>query len=575
MVREISFWRVAPIPRLGVPPGWGWSLVAGTLCLAVLAPLAAIVVLARGGAEGVWPHLASTVLPIAVQQTLVLIVGAIFFSLVIAAPLAFIVSNYRFPGRGLLQWMLVLPLAIPTYIMAYAYTEVVDFTGPLQTAFRAMTGYTTRREYWFPEMRTLGGAIFIMTAALYPYVYVTARAAFETQARGVAEVARTLGRPGWPIFWTISLPLARPALAAGSAFVAMECLNDIGAVEFLGVRTITVSIYTTWLQRSSIAGAAQLALLLLGVVLLLLALERAARHSKRYHVASRSSVRAEPGHLTGWRAIAATVACSLPVFVGFAVPAYVLIEASLRYAAQSVTPDYWQALGNSLLLATFASVLTVGAALLAAAGLRLAPGRIMSALVRWATAGYAIPGAVIALGIIIPLANLDNTVDAFMRAHFGVSTGLILSGSIFALLFAYLVRFLAVAFGAIEAGYAKMSPNLDAVARTLGHGTFGVFRDIHFPLLRTALGAAAILVFVDSLKELPATLLLRPFNFDTLATMTYGLASLEQFNQSAPYALTIVLAGVIPVILLTRSLSGGGLLHHVPPTADDEQAKDV
>jgi iron(III) transport system permease protein len=571
LLKSLSRRSAGPLLR----PGAGWRAATALICMIALMPPAAIAVIALSGGESVWPHLMSTVLPPAARQTALLIAGVVLVSLAVGAPLAWLVTTYRFPGRDILQWMLVLPLAVPTYIMAYTWVEAMDFTGPFQTALREAGGFTTRRDYLFPDMRTLAGAIFIMSAALYPYIYVTARAAFEAQAHSAAEVARTLGRSGWSIYWTVSLPLARPALAAGAAFIAMECLNDIGAMEFLGIRTITVSIYQTWLQRSSLAGAAQLALLLLGVVLLVLAAERLARGSRRFHVPARKAMPAAPRRLTGWRAWLATGVCLGVVIVCFGVPAYMLARASVIFAGLSIGPAYWAALQNTLVIAALAAAVTVSVALVVAAGLRFAPGPVAWSLARAATVGYTIPGAVIALGILVPLAAFDNALDAMLRANFGISTGLLLSGSLFALLFAYLVRFLAIAFGAIEGGYEKLSPNMDAAARTLGQNTLGVFRSIHLPLLRPALGAAALLVFVDSLKELPATLLLRPFNFDTLATKTYGLASLEQFNQSAPFALTIVLAGVVPVILLMRSMSFEGIVQHTPPVAENEQAKHV
>ena len=420
-----------------------------------------------------------------------------------------------------------------------------------------MFGWHTVKDYWFPEVRSLTGAVLILSAVLYPYVYLSARASFVQQSVCVLEVARTLGRTSAGTFWSVALPLARPALAAGVALALMECLNDLGAVQYLGVSTLTVSIYVTWLQRSSLAGAAQIALVALLVVMVLLAAERAARGRSQFHHTT-GRYRSIPfSDLEGWRGMLAATACALPVLLGFAAPFAVLLMQGLAHISDAYAAGFWRATRNSVGVATVAAVVTVLTGLGLAYARRLAPTVLVRTVVRAAGVGYAMPGTVLAVGLLVPLAALDNHVDAFLRATLGVSSGLLLSGSLLVVVLAYSIRFLAVSLGALEAGFERLSPNLDAVARTLGETAFSALRRVHMPLLLPALGAAALLVFVDGMKELPATLLLRPFNFETLATHVYSYAGLEQFEQAALGALTIVLIGLVPVLLLHQAVAGG------------------
>lgn len=520
----------------------------------VALPVIAIAALAFSSSGDVWPHLFRTVLPHAAAQTLLLLTGVGVLTLVIGSGAAWLVTMYRFPGRDMLDWLLILPLAVPAYITAYCYGDLMDYSGPLQSGLRAISGFANAKDYWFPQIRSLGGAIFVLSFVLYPYVYLTARASFMRQSACVLEVARTLGATSTGVFFSVALPLARPALAAGLALVLMECLNDIGAVEYLGVKTFTAAVYETWLQRSSLSGAAQIALVMLVFVMLVLAAERAARRGRRYH--SSQQYRDAPREtLTPAAGRLAAAACALPPLLGFALPLGVLIKAVAAHAGEAGSAAYWQAARHSLLLALTAALLTVLLVLVLCFTMRLTSSRIVSAAARLATLGYAVPGTVVAIGLLVPLAALDNRIDPLMRGWTGISTGLLLSGSAFALVLAYTVRFLAAGMGAVEAGFHKISPTVDAAARTLGAGPGKTLLRIHLPLLRPALGAAALLVFVDSIKELPATLLLRPFNFETLATQIYMLASLEQFERAAPAALTIVLIGMAPIILLHRAVA--------------------
>jgi iron(III) transport system permease protein len=544
------------------------ALIAGAI---VLLPIVSIFFIALGDSGRVWSHLASTVLASAIRETALLMLGVGVLTAVIGTGTAWLVTMYRFPGRHMLDWMLILPLAIPTYLGAYAYADVMGYSGPLQGSVRALLGVHSVRDYWFPEIRSLGGAAFVMALVLYPYVYLMARASFVQQSVCVLEVARTLGRSSAGVFYAVGLPLARPAIVVGVALALMECLNDIGAVEYFGVRTLTTLVYTTWLERSSLAGAAQLSLVILAVVVLLLWLERLARRRRYFHHTT-SRYRPLPDQaLSGLKAWAATCACALPVLLGFGVPFAVLARGAVLYADQLATSQFWMAAGNSLLLAASAAALCVTLVVLMVFAMRLSHGRAVTLASRLSGVGYAMPGTVIALGLLIPLATFDNQLDAFMRANFGISTGLLMSGSIAAMVLALSVRFLAVALGAVEAGFHKIPPSIDAAARALGARPGRLLFRVHLPMLSPAIGAGALLVFVDSMKELPATLLMRPFNFDTLATHVYTQASLSLFSQSAPAALMIVLIGLAPVILLHRAIAGGRPGSHKAPPSLSEQ----
>lgn len=549
--KRVAAWRAK---RRASP---GWTVVVALIVALMALPLITIAVLALFPSENIWPHLMRTVLPGALANTLLLMAGVGAMTLLLGTGTAWIVTMYRFPGRAVLDRLLVIPLAVPTYITAYCYVEIMDFSGPLQQALRAIFGWTSVRDYWFPDIHSLPGAIIVMSSVLYPYVYLSARASFVQQSVCALEVARTLGRTPIGAFTAVALPLARPALAAGVALALMECLNDIGAVQYLGVQTLTVSIYDTWLQRSNLGGAAQIAAVMLFFVVALFALERMARGKGRYHHTT-GRYRSIPfAQLEGWWGWAAAAACLMPFILGFAIPAMVLLSSALVFAPDAIEGGVFTIMANSVALAVLAAAVAVLLGLVLAYARRVAANGFTRPAVRMAGLGYAMPGTVLAIGLLIPLAAFDNHVDALFRNVFGISTGLILSGSLFALVLAYTIRFLAVSLGAIEAGLERVSPNLDAAARTLGETPLSSLRRVHLPLLMPTLGAAALLVFVDSMKELPATLLLRPFNFETLATHVYGLASLEDFDTAALGALTIVAVGLIPVLLLHRTVASG------------------
>ena len=539
-----------------------WSLGVAAIVMIVLTPIVTLVLLALSPGENVWPHLVKHVLPVTLFDTSMLLAGTGLCTLVVGTLTAWFVTMYRFPGRFIVDLLLVIPLAMPTYIVAYCYVEFLDFAGPVQSTLRGLLNAKSARDYWFFETRSLGGAIFVMSAVLYPYVYLAARASFVQQSVCALEVARTLGRTPAGVFWEVALPLSRPALAAGLALVLMECLNDIGAVKYLGVQTLTRSVYDRLSygissDQGSLGEAAQIAVVLLGFVFCLLLGERLARGKKQSHHTT-GRYRSIPfQELTGWRSSAVLVSCCLPFFFGFGLPFLVLIGHAFQNIDQALETAYQEAVINSLSLSALAATLAVVLALVLAYARRVTANRFTRASVRLASLGYAIPGTILALGLLYPIAKVDNALTGFVSTFFGGTGGLLLSGSIFAVTLAYCIRFLAVSLGTTEAGLEKISPNLDAAARALGENAFTTLWRVHLPLLAPALGAAMLLVFVDSMKELPATLLLRPLNFDTLAVHVYENALLERFEFSALGALTIVAVGLVPVFLLHKAVTGG------------------
>lgn len=567
MAARGSHGRVGPVTSIYIgqeeaaPTGRGrgrlldpWVLftlaAAGGVALPVLV-VAGFVFVPTGA---VWDHLASTVLPRYVANSLLLMMGVGCGVLVIGVGTAWLVTLCQFPGRRTFEWALLLPFAVPAYVIAYSYATLLDYAGPVQTALRDFFGWG-RADYWFPQLRSLEGAIVMMTLVLYPYVYLLSRAAFLEQSACVLEVSRTLGCSPWRSFFRVALPLARPAVAAGVAVALMETLNDFGAVQHFGVDTFTTGIYRTWLGMGEPAAAAQLAAILMLFIAAVFLLERWSR-GRRGFAQSSTRYRALPRYpLTGLRAGLAMLACALPVLLGFIVPAASLARGVWLTADKYVDARFLEYAFNSFTLAAIAAVLAVGVAVLMAYALRLRHTAVTLAAVRVAGMGYAVPGSVIAVGVMLPLAWIDNTIDGWMRATFGLSTGLIFSGTIYAVISAYLVRFLALSFNTVEASLTKVTANMDYAARSLGHGPAATLRRVHMPMIRGSLLTAGLLVFVDVMKELPATLVLRPFNFDTLATRTYELAADERLNEAANSALAIVIVGIVPVILLSRIIA--------------------
>ncbi len=529
-------------------------MASGLVAALVSVPVVVVLGSVFAPAGEVWRHLAETVLATYLANSLSLMLGVGTGALVIGVGAAWLVTMCRFPGRRVFEWALLLPFAVPTYVVAFTYGGLLEFAGPLQSALRAAFGWG-RGDYWFPQIRSLGGAVAVMTVVLYPYVYLLARAAFLEQSVCVIEISRTLGRGPWRSFGAVALPLARPAIAGGVALALMEALSDFGAVQHLAVPTFTTGIFRTWFGLGDATAAAQLSAFLMLFMLTLVLVELGARGRRQFHHTSRR-YRALPRHrLRGARAAAAFAACLLPILFGFLLPGGQLLAWSVETAGVVVDAGFVGLAANSVLLAAAAAALAVAIGLLLAYGLRLRPGRVMSVSARVASLGYAAPGAVIAVGVLLPFAWLDNRIDAWMQAAFGVSTGLVLSGTLVALMFAYLVRFLAVSFNTVEASLGKVTPTMDGAARTLGLGPTATLARVHVPIISGGLLTAAILVFVDVMKELPATLIMRPFNFNTLAVRTFELASDEQLAEAAPAALAIVAVGIVPVMLLTAAIA--------------------
>jgi iron(III) transport system permease protein len=533
-----------------------WTVAVAVIAAIMLLPVLGVAALALGGSGDLWPHLFATVLPAAIQRTLTLMLGVGLVTLIAGAGTAWLVTMFRFPARDVIVWLLLVPLAMPTYIVAYCYGDLFDFTGPLQTLVRFLTGAKHAKDYWFPAVKSLPGAVFVFSSVLYPYVYLSARASFLQQSAGPLEVARTLGHTLTGVFWRVALPMARPALVAGVSLVMMECLNDVGAVQYLGVPTLTATAYATWLQRSSLAGAAQISLVMLAFVLSLFLAERALRGDRGFHDKAGGARPSPEVVLSGWRGAAATTLCLLPVVTGFALPMLSLLRGALAGWHDVMNTAFLKAAATSLGVSLLAALVTGIFALLLAYARRVAPNGLTRPATRLASLGYAIPGTVLALGLMWPLSRFDNWFAGLTTATMGLSPGLLLSGTVFIVVLAYVIRFMSVSLGAIESGLTRISPNLDAAARTLGQTAIGALWSVHLPLLRPPFGAALLLVFVDCMKELPATLLLRPFNFETLATRVYGLAALDQFEDAALASLMIVLVGMAPLLLLNRAMTG-------------------
>ena len=503
--------------------------------------------------DGVWTHLSETVLSGYVWNTFRLAMGVGFLTTIIGVGTAWLVTMHSFPGSRGLRWALILPMAIPVYLSAYALTDLLQFSGPVQTWLRN-TMQWTHEDYWFPEMRSLPGATVILSLGLYPYVYLAARTGFATQSASVLEAARTLGVGPWGRFFRIALPLARPTIMAGVALVLMETLAEFGAVDYCAVDTFSTGIYRTWVTRGSLVAASQLSVCLLAAVMMLILLETSSRRAARFHHATQRTQRPVATRLPWLWGIAAACSCSIPVLAGFVVPVGQFSWLTLRSGDQRTHELFFELAANSLLLAATASVLTLSCGMILAFARRMTDSPWMAGAIRVAGFGYAVPGGVIAIGILSPLWWLEDQLLTISESQLDWTPGLFLSGSAVAVICGYLVRFMAVPLNVIAAGYERIRPSIDDAARTLGTSGSGLLGRVHLPLLRSSLAAAGLLVFVDVLKELPATLILRPFDFDTLAVRVYQLAADERLSEASTGALAIIAAGILPVVLLTRIL---------------------
>ena len=538
----------------------GWSILVLLIALLIASPLIAVIVgafsnVGEGNANEIWRHLASTVLSSYILNSLGLMVGVGTGVLLLGVSTAWLVTMCRFPGQRMFEWALLLPLAAPSYLLAYTYTDFLEYFGPIQTGLRSLFGWQSANDYWFPDVRSLGGAIVLFSLVLYPYVYMLARVAFQEQSLCTLEASRSLGCSPWHSFFTVALPLARPAIAAGTALALMETLNDFGTVAYFSVPTFTTGIYRTWFGMGERLAATQLASVLLLFIAALILLERSSRRQARYYQGTGSQQSLSRFELGGGRAIAALLICTLPISLGLLLPAGLLLWMTLSNLDKSFDDDFFELATHSLILAIVTAVLGIVLALILAYGSRLQPGKGVRFGVQVASLGYAVPGAVIAVGIMMPVGRLDNAISKLSERVLGVPTGLILSGTVAALVFAYLVRFLAIAISTVQTGLLKIRPTLDDASRSLGNSPTQTLTQVHAPLLSGSLLTAAVLIFVDVMKELPATMVIRPFNFDTLAVRVFQYASDERLVDAAAPALAILIVGILPVILLSYRIA--------------------
>ena len=533
-----------------------WNVAVVVLSLLVIIPVLSILGMSFFPKENIWPHLIDTVLPRYLINSLLLMLGVSFGVLFVGVSTAWFVTLYNFPGKKLFEWLLIVPIAMPAYVIAYAYTDLLEFSGPVQIFLRDLFGWISAKDYWFPNIRTLPGAIFVMSLVLYPYVYITARAGFLELSPSMLESSRVLGRSQAYTFFKVALPLARPSIVLGLTLALMETLNDFGTVDYFAVQTFTTGVFDVWLNMGNLGGAAQISTVALTFVMLLVWLERISRRQQRYFQQGHHRFERLPIiQLYGGKKWLVTLMCALPVIFGFIIPSSLLVYYSVLYFSESWTAEFRILFFNSISLALVAALIATLFAVILTYSRWMSLHWFNRFAVRLTSMGYALPGAILALGVLIPLASLDRWLDGLTEHFFDYNLGLLFSGTVFAILLAYVIRFLAVAFGSVESSMTKITPTMDMAARSLGYTATETLIKFHLPLLKNGIIAALLLVFVDCMKELPATLILRPFNFDTLATYVYQYASDEQLERCALGALVIVLSGLIPIIFLNRSLT--------------------
>ncbi len=527
--------------------------LAWIVALLCVAPIVAAALAAFMGDLETWRNVLASVLPRFAANTLILVAIVGLATAAIGTGAAWLVTVYRFPGARVLEVALALPLAFPAYVLAYAFTSFLDHSGPVQSLLRDLTGLGPR-DYWFPEIRSLWGAAAMLTIVLYPYVYLLARASFRQQSANAYLVARTLGRSPFKSFWSVALPMARPAIVGGALLAVMETIADFGTVAFFNVDTFATGIYQAWFTLGDRAAAAQLALGLLSFALLLAGLERAQRGGVRTAGRGARFETMEKPRLTGATGWGATLLCAVPVMLGFVIPVIMLGSMAIDSGQSLIAPRYLEMVVNSVTLAGIAAVLTVLGAIVIGFRARTRPDRASKAIVIGAGLGYAVPGGVIAVGLMVPFAAFDNAVDAFMEARFGIDTGLLITGSIWLMIMAYIVRFMAAALNAYDSGMATVPAHFDAIGRSLGQTGPRLLWRVHLPVARTSVLTALLIVFVDVMKELPATLILHPFNFQTLAVQAHRLAADERLDEAAVPSLALMVFGLIPVLILCRSI---------------------
>lgn len=532
----------------------GWRLGACIIALAVALPVVSILWMSFFPTENIWPHLRATVLPRYLITTLWLMLGVGAGVLLLGVPTAWLTTLYDFPGRKAFHVLLLLPLAMPAYVIAYLYTDLLEFAGPVQSVLRSIFGWQSRVDYSFPEIRSLAGAIWMLSLVLYPYVYLMTRSALLQLSPRMLDVSRTLGMSPSRTFVRVVLPIIRPAVAIGVALALMETLNDYGTVSFFSVQTLSAGIYDTWLNMGNLGGAAQIASVMISFVILLILLERLSRSRREFYQSDTRKEQLHPTTLRGWRKLGAVMICLFPVLFGFVIPVINLLYLAITNLEQSWNARFLEHTFNSLSLSITAAFVAVALGVVVAYAKRLESTRISNTALFTAGLGYAIPGVVLAIGLLIPLTAFDHGINNFLSSNFGISPGLILSGSVFAVLMAYVIRFLSIAIGAIDSSMGTIKPSMEMAARSLGNTPWQTLRRFHLPLIRPGILTAFVIVFVDCMKELPATLILRPFNFDTLAIDVFHQAGDEMIELAALGSLVIVVSGLIPVFLLTRAI---------------------
>ncbi|MFL2668671.1 MAG: ABC transporter permease [Alphaproteobacteria bacterium] len=522
----------------------GWSLTTLFLALVLIGPFVAILFTAAGDSEGLWPHLLTTVMPRYVANTLWLMLGVGVLSLIFGIVTAWILARFDFPGAKILEWALLLPATVPAYIIAYTYTDLLEYAGPVQGLLRDLFGWTSAREYWFPEIRSMGGAILVMASVLYPYIYLMARTAFRLTPVSYFEVARLNNRN--PTF-TVDLPLARPAIIAGLALVLMEVMSDFGTVEFFAVETLTLGIFNVWLGMNNLTAAAQIAGMAFIFILALVVIERSARRRQRFNDTSGRATTLAAIQVSGGKATLCFILCLLPIILGFIIPAAILLSFVVKGLAITNVDALLTAALNSLVISLVAAISVIAIATVMILVTTYKKHPLLKVLTTVSALGYAFPGAILAIGVVSFAGGIDG-----VAATLGLSDG-ILIGGLGLLVLAYIMRFQAVGHGAILSGVNRLSPNIMSASFVLGRGFTSSMRLLAPPLLRKSMIAGGILVFVDVMKELPMTLLLRPFNYETLSTYVYQFAKDELLEESALAALLIIIAGLGPVILINAS----------------------
>lgn len=531
----------------------GWFITIVVIAGIITLPLWVVVQFNFHPRTDTWQHLVDYVLWGYIKNSFLLAIGVAVGTFMIGVPAAWLCAMYKFPGKRLLEFLLLLPLAIPGYIIAYTYTGILDVGGPLQTYLREVFDWQYG-DYWFPEIRSLGGAITMFSFVLYPYVYLLTRATLIIQSASVIDAARSLGANAVERFISIIIPLARPAIAAGITLALMETLADYGTVQYFGVDTFTTGIFRTWFGFGEADTASQLSSILMLFVLLLFVLERYMRKRIRYHNPNTVAKKTSAIQLHGRHAMWAIIACLIPPFLGFIIPLIQLSVWAIDTAKAMVDSHFWMLAVNSLVLAACAAALTLLLAIILAYGRRENHNPVLRGLINLCAMGYAVPGIVIAVGTLIVLGKVDHWLIDFLADSFGLQTGLLLTGTIFALVFAHTVRFLSLALQTVGASLSKVNKSVDEVSRLLGSSSLQTLRNIHLPIIRSGLLTAALLVFVEVMKELPATLIMRPFNFNTLAVRAYELASDERLADASTAALAIVLTGILPILVLHISI---------------------